>query len=108
MKLQKVMAGTLAMALVLTANGMPVSAAQANKTGNLTVEGDTTYVDTTIYKVTLPTSSSLNFTLDPEGLVGFFADSANASATTAENADLSSYKGKIVGSGTETIVNESS
>ncbi len=108
MKLQKVMAGTLAMALVLTANGMPVSAAQANKTGNLTVEGDTTYVDTTIYKVTLPTSSSLNFTLDPEGLVGFFADDANASATTAENADLSSYKGKIVGSGTETIVNESS
>lgn len=108
MKLQKVMAGTLAMALVLTANGMPVSAAQANKTGNLTVEGDTTYVDTTIYKVTLPTSSSLNFTLDPEGLVGFFADSANASATTAENADLSSYKGKIVGSGTETIINESS
>ena len=108
MKLQKVMAGTLAMALVLTANGMPVSAAQANKTGNLTVEGDTTYVDTTIYKVTLPTSSSLNFTLDPEGLVGFFADDANASATTAENADLSTYKGKIVGSGSEVIVNESS
>lgn len=108
MKLQKVMAGTLAMALVLTANGMPVSAAQANKTGNLTVEGDTTYVDTTIYKVTLPTSSSLNFTLDPEGLVGFFADTANASATTAENADLTTYKGKIVGSGSETVVNESS
>lgn len=108
MKLKRILAGAMAMTMVLATNVTPVSAAQANKTGNLTVEGDTTYVDTTIYKVTLPTSSSLKFTLDPEGLIGYFADSANASATTVASADLSAYKGKIVGSGSDVIANESS
>lgn len=63
-----------------------------------TIGGDVNYVDTTIYKVTLPTTQGMGFTLDPQGLASLDEGGEHSD----ENA------GDIIGVGTMTAVNESS
>lgn len=108
MKLRKALATMLAVALAVSP--MTVSASELSQPGsaNIDVEGGATYVDTTVYKVTLPTTNSLNFTLDPSGIFGYVKDPANASATAVDSTTLTGYKGKIVGVGAHNIVNKSS
>jgi hypothetical protein len=43
-----------------------------DKTGEIKGDGDTTYVDTKIYSVVLPTSAAWDFILDPQGLIGAY------------------------------------
>lgn len=62
-----------------------------------TIEGDVNYVNTTVYKVTLPTTAGMSFTLDPQGLTSLDAGAYDGSAA-----------GKIISTGTMTAVNESS
>lgn len=106
MKLRKALATMMAVALAVSP--MTVSAADLTAPGstNIDVEGGATYVDTTVYKVTLPTSNSLKFTLDPSGIFGYVQ--ANDSATSADTSDLTNRAGKIVGIGGHNIVNKSS
>lgn len=63
-----------------------------------TIGGDVNYVNTTIYKVTLPTTEGMGFTLDPQGLASLDGGGEHSD----ENA------GDIIGAGTMTAVNESS
>jgi hypothetical protein len=85
------------------------SGESADTTGEFGGDGDTTYVDTKIYSVVLPTSAAWDFILDPQGLIGAFrangettdpltnvgaADSLPAEGVTA--AALATYAGKII------------
>ena len=63
------------------------------------IEGDVNYINTTKYQVTLPTTSSMKFALDPQGL-----SSLDGSDATYSDADA----GKIVSSTMMTATNESS
>ncbi|MBQ3545296.1 MAG: hypothetical protein IJA34_09965 [Lachnospiraceae bacterium] len=62
-----------------------------------TIEGDVNFVNTTIYKVTLPTTEGMSFLLDPQGLTSLDAGSYDANEA-----------GKIVSEGEMVAVNESS
>ena len=107
MKLKKFLATVMAVALAVSP--MTVSAnseVTAPGSTEFDVDGDTTYVDTTKYKVTLPTSQGLKFTMDPSGIFGYVQ--ANQGATNFTEDDIASYAGKIVGVGAHNIVNKSS
>ena len=84
---KKLIATTMAMTMVM--GTMPVLAD--------TIEGDVNYVNTTIYKVTLPTTEGMSFLLDPQGLTSLDAGDYDESAA-----------GKIVSEGTMVATNESS
>ena len=60
MKHMKIAALVMAATMVLS----PMSALASE----LEIGGSTNYVDTTVYKLTLPTSEGMSFTLDPQGL----------------------------------------
>lgn len=110
MKLRKALATIMAVALAVSP--MTVSASEMKQPGStdFDVEGDAAYVDTTVYKVTLPTSSSLSFTLDPSGIFGYVQDQTSQ-GNTVTNVDatvLATFEGKIVGVGAHNIVNKSS
>ena len=108
MKLKKFLAVALSTAMAFTLMVTPVYAEDSTQLGEGSgeVTGETTYVETTVYKVTLPTISALDFTLDPEGLVGFFTENENATEADAE--DLADYAGIIVGTGMASATNKSS
>jgi hypothetical protein len=67
-----------------------VFAATGNPTGsqNVTGTGDTEYIDLEIYTVTLPTIATLDFTLDPQGLLALEND--------GDAADLADLKGGAI------------
>lgn len=118
MRAKKFLSGTVATVLATAMAVTPVFA--ENVTGSslntnaneYTQEGDTTYVDTIVYSVTLPTDKALTFNLDPEGLLGYFVESSGAGAKsgadTATAGALTDYAGKIVGTGSVEVTNESS
>lgn len=83
MKARKMLAATLAVATMTTMMQMPVLAD--------TIEGGTVYIDQDVYNVVLPTTASLKFYLDPQGLTTLNADS-----------NPQSSKGTIVGASVET------
>lgn len=88
-KLKKFVAIATALTMVLT----PMTAL-----ADVSIGGDVNYVDKEIYKVTLPTSEGMAFTLDPQGLA-----SLDDGGEYDENE-----AGKINGVGTMTAKNESS
>lgn len=62
MKKRKILAASLAAAMMLTS--LPVTTAKAEE-----IEGGVIYVKQDIYDVTLPTTASQKFYIDPEGLI---------------------------------------
>lgn len=110
MRFKKFVATACAAAMVIAPMATPVLADDQDTLagGSGTAEGTTTYIETTQYKITLPTISSMSFSLDPEGLVGYFADSANSSKTFVADTDLATYAGKVVPTGVSKATNLSS
>lgn len=67
----------IAMATAMLCSTMVVSAASTDETGNITGKGELEgYVDKKVYSVELPTVTTVDFTIDPQGLLGI-ADSTN-------------------------------
>ena len=110
MRIRKIMAMAIAAILVLSSTGAVFASEITDPVGsqNGSVEGGSTYVDTVKYKVTLPTTESLGFNIDPEGLYGYFSDEANQDKTSVDPGDLEDYEGKIASTGTASITNKSS
>lgn len=82
MKTRKVLAASLAAAMVLTA--LPGTIAKAEE-----IEGGVIYVKQDIYEVTLPTTASQKFYLDPEGLIALGKDgSIDAAGTVSGIVDM--------------------
>ena len=101
MKLKKLVAFGLAATLTVAPVAVFADDATAPVTGEeATVPGGVNYIDTTVYKVTLPTTTGLDFVLDPQGL------SALDASTPAQPAVAD--KGKIVGGVGTTCMNKSS
>ena len=89
-------AGAFAATLALTSAN--ITALAAGET-TVTVTGDVNYVDMSSYaQVILPTTTTLQFALDPQGLSAMTGASATA-------ADLAADAGKIVSAGEASIVN---
>lgn len=87
---------TMAMS-VMAVPSMAVSASELSTVSDNTISGDVNYVNTTVYNVTLPTTSGLTFSLDPQGL------------TTLDGGSYDDTKtGAIVATGTMEAVNKSS
>lgn len=99
MKLKKLVALGMATTLVMAPMSVYATDATEPVKGSVeSVEGDVNYVDTTIYKVTVPTSTGLSFALDPQGLTSLEEESGyDASAV-----------GKVVGGDGTLAVNMSS
>lgn len=108
MRVKKIVALATVLAMVLASTGIASVAATTTSTGSTSgsVTGDSTYVDTVRYKVTLPTSASLDFNVDPEGLFGYFL--ANPSATAVDQTDLTGFAGQVVSTNYATVKNQSS
>lgn len=112
MKAKKFLAAMMAAVLAVT----PVTVSAGNVTptdapgsgDEIKIDGDNVYVDTLVYKVTLPTSTGLNFNLDPQGVYGYFSNPDGVTNTSPKKEDLSSFAGKIVGVGAHNIKNQSS
>ena len=89
-------AGAFAATLALTSAN--ITALAAGET-TVTVTGDVNYVDMSTYtQVILPTTKTLQFALDPQGLSAMTGDSATAS-------DLAASAGKISSVGEASIIN---
>lgn len=100
-KAKKILA--IAMACTMAMSSMTVLAADTplttpGESGDQTVAGDVNYVDTTIFKVTLPTTTALSFALDPQGL----------STLDGSGTYDATKSGLVVGTGTMQAKNESS
>jgi hypothetical protein len=98
---KKIFSVILALALVFSLSP-GVFAATGDPTGSSTAtgEGDTTYLDTEVYSVLLPTSANLDFTLDPLGLLD---------VAPGESKDLSALpSGKIISDTIVGVLNKSS
>ncbi len=119
MRLKKALALALATTLTLSSSSIaafaadptptPTPATSTGTTESETITGENTYLDTTKYLVTLPTSDTYGFNLDPLGVFGYFADSSNNGGTPElGSAALDNYVGKIVGTGNNSVVNMSS
>lgn len=81
MKARKMLATTLAVATMTSMMSMPVLAD--------TIEGGTVYIDQDVYNVVLPTTASMKFYLDPQGLTTLGDDgTAGASKGTIVGASL--------------------
>lgn len=102
MNVKKFLAGLLTVALVMA----PMTAMASS--GGIEIEGDATYVETTKYVVTVPTSAKLQFNLDPTGVYGYFLDNDGDAGDSVTSGDLVDYAGKIVGQGYDKIINKSS
>lgn len=101
MKLKKLVAFGLAATLTVAPTAVFADDVTAPTTGEeATVEGGANYIDTTVYKVTLPTTTGLDFVLDPQGLSALDAD------TPAQPGDADT--GKIVGGAGTYCMNKSS
>lgn len=91
MKLKKILATTLAVAMAVIA--IPATTAHAEW-----VDSQTAYISQEVYKVTLPTTAGQKFYLDPQGLT-----SIAKTGTLDPNA-----KGQVIGATTMTAINKSS
>lgn len=91
MKLKKILATTLAVAMAVIA--IPATTAHAEW-----VDSQTAYITQEVYKVTLPTTAGQKFYLDPQGLT-----SIAKTGTLDPNA-----KGQVIGATTMTAINKSS
>lgn len=81
MKARKMLSATLVVATMSTMMSMPVLAD--------TIEGGTVYIDQDVYNVVLPTTASMKFYLDPQGLTTLESDgSAGTSKGTIVGASL--------------------
>lgn len=101
MKLKKLVAFGLAATLTVAPTAVFADDVTAPTTGEeATVEGGANYIDTTVYKVTLPTTTGLDFVLDPQGLSALDAD------TPAQPG--ANDVGKIVGGAGTYCMNKSS
>lgn len=102
MKLKKLLATTLALALALSpVNVFAAETTTPGSTPDLSISGNVDYLDTVVYKVALPTTQNMSFLLDPQGLAG-----ANTNGVSLNN--LADYAGKIVGIGVASATNKSS
>lgn len=95
MKLKKLLASVSALAIAMSTMMVPVAADDIN--------GGVVWVDKTVYEVTLPTTASQNFYLDPEGLIS--AHTASGAADTLLNPTA---PGTIYGATAMTAINNSS
>lgn len=86
MKLRKILAATLAIAMAATINVVPAKAD--------TIDSDTAYLNKEVYSVELPTTTSQKFYLDPQGLSDAVFGPGNA--------------GKIIGATTMSAINNGS
>lgn len=97
----------LATATALTLALSPMTAFAEDATSPTTqdspndITGGVTYVDTTIYKVTLPTTTGLSFAIDPQGLIASLGEDGNGTYDDSK-------AGTIVGTGNLQAVNQSS
>lgn len=112
MKAKKLLAAMMAAVLavspatVFASNVTPIEAPGSGD--EIKIDGDNVYVDTLVYKVTLPTSTGLNFNLDPQGVYGYFSNPDGVTNTSPKKEELASFAGKIVGVGAHDIKNQSS
>lgn len=85
-------------------SGGDASVSSGNATGESTItgEGEVDYVNTTIYKVGLPTTASISLTVDPQGLGGL------ANGETASAEDLAAGAGKVTCATIPAVVNAGS
>ena len=90
MKKHKKFLALLLSAILVFSLTLPVFASEQ---GTVTGDGDTSYVNTEVMEVILPTSDAWNFQLDPQGLLGGLRD-GNSNSATME--DLAAYAGKII------------
>lgn len=93
MKLKKIFATTLALAMAIVA--IPAAPAKAD-----IVDSQTAFLNTEVYDITLPTTAGQKFYLDPQGLTEI-AKTGQADIPTAA-------KGKIYGATTMSAINNSS
>lgn len=91
MKLKKILATTLAVAMAVIA--IPATTAHAEW-----VDSQTAYITQEVYKVTLPTTAGQKFYLDPQGLTSI-------AKTGTLDPDA---KGQVIGATTMTAINKSS
>lgn len=103
MKKRKLLAVLLTLTMVM-GSALTAQAANGDATGTSTITGtgDVDYVDTTIYKVVIPTTGALTLNVDPQGLAGL----AEGESKTA--AELAAYAGKVTGASTPVVLNASS
>lgn len=105
MKLKKLLATTLALALALSPVNVFASEVTAPASvSDASISGNVDYLDTVVYKVALPTTQNMSFLLDPQGLAG--ANNAGNAGVSLNN--LTAYAGKIVGIGVASATNKSS
>ncbi len=98
--LSLMLAGMLCMGMSLTA----FAAETAPGSTDVTTEGTVNYADTTVYSVTLPTSSCFNFVVDPQGIL-----SSVDSATYTEEFYPEGTAGHIIATeGTGAYINNKS
>lgn len=105
MKRKKLLALTMAAAMIFGSSLSAVAATGTaeNSTGEtVTGTGDVTYVDTTVYSVTLPTSSSISLVVDPQGLAGL------ESGDTATSDELAVHAGTVTCASIPIVTNLSS
>lgn len=95
--MKKILAIALSAALILSATS--VSFAVAGD-GIVTGDGDTLYIDTDVLNIVLPTANMLDFTIDPQGLLGL--------DTGGEKLSELQGSGEIIPKGQVNVVNESS
>lgn len=83
-----------------SASSVSSNTVSENSTGQLiTGTGEVDYIDTTVYEVIIPTTSSLSLTVDPQGLTGL----EDGKSATAEQ--LSAYAGKVYSDDVAVIAN---
>lgn len=105
MKRKQVLVSMLGATMILGSSMQAFAATGTaeNTTGTeITGNGDVSYIDTTVYSVTLPTTNSTKLTIDPQGLLGLGA------GETATPEELADYAGKITCSATPIVTNLSS
>lgn len=90
---KKIIAAVAALTMTMASAGAVFAAEDG------TIEGGAEYINTTIYKLTLPTTAGISFTLDPQGLL-------TPGATGQAVEDLTG--GDITGSGVMVAYSESS
>ena len=100
-RFQKFLAISLAATMAISSTVFAAPVTDPTGTSNVTGVGTTEYVDTNVYSVTLPTAAALSFNLDPQGLLSL----EDGKSATIES--LSGNAGKVVGSTSACVINDS-
>lgn len=95
--MKKILAIALSAALILSATSVAFA---VPGDGIVTGDGDTLYIDTDVLDIVLPTASMLDFTIDPQGLLGLDAGGKKLSELQGS--------GEIIPVGQVNVINESS